>query len=142
MTRPLLTAYPHLRALLQNSALANTEFNEILNKQKITPPAVVEEQKRRITELTTQLDFATKQLREQTERHEKMRRLLLFLGEVIESQTHFTPYSEDVSSQKRYTISFSADAIRKALRLYWDLIAEKAEETFKARIPAKEDEDD
>jgi hypothetical protein len=78
---------------------------------------------------------------------EKTVRFIRLLGEILEAQTNFRPYVEDMAEKRKYTIEFSPAQIRMALRLYWDVVGQAMESTIARTVvldPAaeRESEDD
>ena len=131
--RPLLSQYPHLRALLRNDPVANAQFNAAISGLA-TPRRVggsSEEQlekslaqaREKVTELTILLNKSKVA-------YEKSARCLRVLGEVIEAQLDLRPYSQDALEDRKYKIEFGPDQIRLALRLYWDALAYAMEDSL------------
>lgn len=138
MRRPVLSKYPHLHNILRNDPVANSQFNAAISGLGI-PQADSDEPR-----LQTQLDEA----RKQTLAHEKkvleaskllqrQRSFIKILGETIESQTDLEPYSTDIDKGRKYTITFTPDQVRVALRLYWDVISQDMEASIARVVSVK-----
>ena len=145
--RPILSKYPHLRAVLQNDARANAEFNAVLNECSSQESSsaelnqALEELRRSETNLQEQLNKATSAERTL----EKSIRFIRLLGELLEAQTNFSPYTEDLAEKRKYNIEFSPAQIRLALRWYWDVLGSAMENSITRSVvmdPAAERDND
>jgi hypothetical protein len=147
--RPILSKYPRLHGLLRRDPQANTEFNAALN-EVATDGGTGEI----IKDLQEQLARSEGNLQDQLTKtgtavraQEKTVRFIRLLGEILEAQTNFRPYVEDMAEKRKYTIEFSPAQIRMALRLYWDGVGQAMESTIARTVvldPAaeRESEDD
>jgi hypothetical protein len=145
--RPILSKYPHLRSLLQNDAKANAEFNSALNEVTSQDSFSAE-----LNQALESLQKSESNLQSQINKaaaYEKTAaksiRFIRLLGELLEAQTNFSPYVEDLAEQRKYQIEFSPAQIRMALRWYWDVIGSSMESAIGRTLildPALEREDD
>jgi len=145
--RPILSKYPRLHALLRRDAQANTEFNEaLLEVSKDGGASAI------IGELQKDLETSEENLQKQIAQvgisqrsQERSVRFIRLFGELLEAQTSFKPYVDDLTYKNKYMIEFSPAQIRLALRLYWDIIGQAMESTIARTVvmdPAAEREGD
>lgn len=141
---PLLTNYPYLHNVLRNDAKANTDYNAIVSQLSQPLSSVEREQMQSAIDAErTLLAEVRTQLEKSTQLNIKAVRFIRLLGELMESQTELKPYVQDVSEKRTYSITFSADQVRFALRWYWDVLSAKMEDILrsKAMDPADESEE-
>jgi hypothetical protein len=123
----MLSKYPRLHQLLKNDSQANTEFNaaiaEVTRFSSAPEESLVAQLETSETNLQKCLDKCTK-MEKLTEATVRFIRLL---GETIEVQTQLSPYTEDLAKNKDYTVHFTAEHIRLALHLHWDIIGSAME---------------
>jgi hypothetical protein len=130
--RPILSKYPRLHSLLRRDPQANTEFNAALNEVSTDGGSgeIIKDLQEQLAQsesnLQEQLTKTTAALRAQ----ERTVRFIRLLGELLEAQTNFKPYVEDIAEQRKYSIEFSPAQIRMALRLYWDVVGQAMESTI------------
>lgn len=131
--RPILSTYPHLHHLLKNDHRANTEFNQVVSElTRFSATGTNAE-----VELAERLEVSETNLQKYIEQYKKMEllteatvRFIRLLGENIEVQTQLTPYTEDLAKIKDYTVHFTAEQIRLALHLHWDVIGQAMENSL------------
>ena len=140
MTRPVLSKYPHLRHILKNDAVANTQFNQaIAEVSNGYAPAVASASKssasneRRANEYFEKYEELRKTLRKQQD-------IITRLGEAIEPQTHLRPYTQDLADKSSYEITIGAQDIRNILALHWELLAERSEALIRGDKSLTEEE--
>lgn len=142
MPKPELSNYPHLHNLLKRDPKANKEFQDALKDARglASPPsdgedAALETARRQVSELV-------RELQDKGKSQAKIIRFIRLLGEVMEPQLKLRRYSEDVLEHNTYNITFSANQIRLALRLYWNVVGDEMERSLAAVAVQASDPDE
>lgn len=144
--RPILSKYPRLHKLLRSDSQANTEFNAALNEVAKDGGAagIIEELQQNLAKSEENLQEQLTKVGITQKSQEKTLKFIRLFGQLLEAQTHFTPYVEDLTDKRKYMIELSPAQIRMALQLYWDIIGQAMESAFErniARDPAAEREE-
>jgi len=121
---PLLASCPRLKQLLRGDRGANSEFNNLMDAMKRSgQDEEVERLETTLSEVRGRLQTALSDLQHAEEACKRFEACVISCGEVMESQVSLAPYSQDVATKRRYNIKFTATQMRKALRLYWEVLA-------------------
>lgn len=129
--RPTLSQYPHLHSILRNDPVANQQFNAAVSGLSLPRGST------NANQMESALNSARQKVQEQAEeiaKFEAIRKRLTgfisLLGEVIESQVKLDAYSSDIDTRRKYSIVFTPDQIRLALRMHWDILAHSMENSI------------
>ena len=122
-----LTDYPALHQLLKSSPEANRQFNEFVTYRSSDHSKESEEKLRdaltEIRDLKADKERLTALLKTVVEFVDNV-------GATIEPQVSLSPYKQDTSDRKTYSITFSHDQVRNVLAYYWSLVAASMEKEF------------
>lgn len=136
--RPVLSNYPHLHNVLRNDPTANREFQSCISSMSQPDDAEEQTQVNELNLTRASLHEALARVEATNKKQEKVTRFIMLLGGLLEKQAHLNPYAQDLLTKTQYEITFSPDQIRMALKLYWDVVGEKMEQTI-ARTVAVDD---
>jgi hypothetical protein len=131
--RPILSKYPRLHGLLRKDTQANADFNALLNEVVNSPAgssAAADSLQEKLNQSEANVQDLLNKNAVATRSVEKTVRFIRLLGELLEAQTNFKPYVEDIAEKRKYSIEFSPAQIRMALRLYWDVVGQAMESTI------------
>lgn len=132
-TRPRLEHHPHLHALLKKDPTANQQFNQYITALA-NGTGAGEEPVSNITKVQTQLAEYIEKYQTQLKITSKTRRLLKLLGDAVEPQLNFKPYTQDISERASYEFKLDAGQIRLLMTMYWNLVAQEAEDKLAGRM--------
>lgn len=127
-----LSSYPHLHNILKNDPQANAQFNKAISDLMlpVQSQSTVAFERDALSERL--LETLTK-LQKVTEAYSAVRKQVTLLGNVLEPQVHLSAYTQDLADDAQYKVTFSAEQVRAALSMHWDIVAQSVEDRIAGR---------